>query len=183
MFYRQKTHSVYYSHALGGKKKIENCFMMPTLSDYVGVSRIQHQFPGLPNGSPNLLQTEFWAFLCFFGFLICVLSAVPAVPAPPTLNPSGFAIPDYSFKSSHILMCICCLQNCNQGDSVAKWSARQVTICQSWVRVPLWQIAGFVPGRPELKSSASVVNSQLVASCHFRFLFLLCCILCGVPVN
>ena len=29
---------------------------------------------------------------------------------------------------------------------------------------------------PELKSSATLVNSQMVASCQFRFLILLCCI-------
>ena len=35
----------------------------------------------------------------------------------------------------------------------------------SWVRVSLWPLAGFVLGRPELKSSATLVNSKLVASC------------------
>ena len=33
-----------------------------------------------------------------------------------------------------------------------------------------------VLGRPEFKSSAALVNSQLVASCQLGFLILLCCI-------
>ena len=39
----------------------------------------------------------------------------------------------------------------------------------SWVRVPLWRLAGSVLGRPELKSSATLVNSKLVASCQLGF--------------
>ena len=35
---------------------------------------------------------------------------------------------------------------------------------------------GFVLGRPELKSSATLVNSQLVAFCQLALLILLCCI-------
>ena len=35
---------------------------------------------------------------------------------------------------------------------------------------------GFVPGRPESKSSATLVNSQLVAFCQLALLILLCCI-------
>ena len=35
---------------------------------------------------------------------------------------------------------------------------------------------GFVFGRPELKSSATLVNSQLVAFCQLALLILLCCI-------
>ena len=35
----------------------------------------------------------------------------------------------------------------------------------------------FVLGRPELKSSATLVNSQLVAFCQLALLILLCCIL------
>ena len=41
-----------------------------------------------------------------------------------------------------------------------------------WFRAPLWPLAGFVPGCPEFKSSATLV-SQLVASCQFGFLILL----------
>ena len=33
----------------------------------------------------------------------------------------------------------------------------------SRVQVPLWRLAGFVLGRPELKSSPTLVKSQLVA--------------------
>ena len=35
---------------------------------------------------------------------------------------------------------------------------------------------GFVLGRPEVKSSATLVNSQLVAFCQLALLILLCCI-------
>ena len=35
---------------------------------------------------------------------------------------------------------------------------------------------GFVLGRPELKSSTTLVNSQLVAFCQLALLILLCCI-------
>ena len=45
------------------------------------------------------------------------------------------------------------------------------------VQVLLWPLAGFVPvGHPEFKSLATLVNSQLVASCQLGFLILLCCI-------
>ena len=46
----------------------------------------------------------------------------------------------------------------------------------SRVPVSLWPLAGFVLGRREFKSSATLVNSQLVASCQLGFLILLCCI-------
>ena len=62
------------------------------------------------------------------------------------------------------------------GGSVAEWSARRTRNPGSWVRVPLWPLAGFVLGRPEFISSATLVNSQLVASCQLGFLILLCCI-------
>ena len=62
------------------------------------------------------------------------------------------------------------------GGSVAEWSARRTRNPGSWVRVPLWPLAGFVLGRPEFKSSAALINSQLVASCQLGFLILLCCI-------
>ena len=49
-------------------------------------------------------------------------------------------------------------------------------IRRSLVRVTLWQLAGLVLGRPEFKSSATLVNNQLVASCQLGFLTLLCCV-------
>ena len=45
-----------------------------------------------------------------------------------------------------------------------------LAIQRSRVRFPLWPLAWFVLGRPEFKSSATLVNSQLVqppASCSF----------------
>ena len=42
------------------------------------------------------------------------------------------------------------------------------------VQVTLWPLAGFVLGRPELKSSATLVNSQLGVPCQLGFLILLC---------
>ena len=75
----------------------------------------------------------------------------------------------------------------------AAWPSGQrvgLAIRRSRVQVPLWPLAGFVLGRHEFKSSAILVNSQLVASYQLRFLILLCCIelvvskyLNGVPVN
>ena len=35
-------------------------------------------------------------------------------------------------------------------------------IRRSQVRVPLWRLGGFVLGRPEFRSSATLINSQLV---------------------
>ena len=57
--------------------------------------------------------------------------------------------------------------------------------------IPPWPLAGLVLGRPEFKSSAALVNSQLVASCQLGFLILLFfyldylfqSYLSGVPVN
>ena len=55
----------------------------------------------------------------------------------------------------------------------AAWPIGQrvgLAIQRSRVLVPLWLLAGFVLGRPEFKSSATLVNSQLVqppASCGF----------------
>ena len=46
----------------------------------------------------------------------------------------------------------------------------------SRVQVALWRLAGFVLGRSELKSSPTLVKSQLVASCQLGVLILLCCI-------
>ena len=61
-----------------------------------------------------------------------------------------------------------------------EWPSGQrvgLAIRRSRVRVPLWTLAGFVLGCPELKSSVTLVNtSQLVASCQLGFLILLCCI-------
>ena len=47
----------------------------------------------------------------------------------------------------------------------AAWSSRQrvgLAIWWSRVRVPLWPLAGVVLGYPDFKSSATLVNSQLV---------------------
>ena len=44
----------------------------------------------------------------------------------------------------------------------------RLTIWQSRVRVLLWTLAGFVLGCTKFKSSAMLVNSQLVASCHLE---------------
>ena len=41
---------------------------------------------------------------------------------------------------------------------------------------PPWPLARFVLGRLEFKSSATLVNSQVVASCQLGFEILLCCI-------
>ena len=75
----------------------------------------------------------------------------------------------------------------------AAWPRGQrvgLAIRRSRVRVPLWPLAGFVLGRPEIKSSATPVNSQIVApcqlgvlSCYVVFELLLSKYLNGVPVN
>ena len=44
------------------------------------------------------------------------------------------------------------------------------SVSASRVRAPLWQLAGFVLSHPEFKSSVTLVNSQLFASCQLRFL-------------
>ena len=59
---------------------------------------------------------------------------------------------------------------------MAEWSARGTSNPAVRVRVPLWPLAGFVVGRPELKSSVTLVNSQLVACCKLGFLIPFCCI-------
>ena len=54
----------------------------------------------------------------------------------------------------------------------AAWPSGQcirLTIWQSRVRVPLWPLAGFVLSCPEFQSSATLVKSQLVASCQLGF--------------
>ena len=51
-----------------------------------------------------------------------------------------------------------------------------LAIWRSRLRFPLWPLAGFVLGHPEFKSLATLVNSQLVASCQLGFLIHLCCI-------
>ena len=51
-----------------------------------------------------------------------------------------------------------------------------LAIRRSWVRVPRWQLAGFVLGRPEIKSSATLVNSRLVTFRQLGFLILICSI-------
>ena len=79
-----------------------------------------------------------------------------------------------------------------QNNETAWLSGQRVGLAIRWsrVRVPLWPLAGFVLGCPELKSSASLANSQLVASCQLGLLILLCLFelfvskyLSGVPVN
>ena len=60
----------------------------------------------------------------------------------------------------------------SDGDREAGWPSGLrvgLAIWRSWVRVPLWPLAGFVLGHPEFKSSATLVNSQLVASCQLGF--------------
>ena len=54
----------------------------------------------------------------------------------------------------------------------AAWPSGQpvgLTIRRSRVRVPLWPLAGFVSNRPEFKSLATLVISQLVALCQLGF--------------
>ena len=60
-----------------------------------------------------------------------------------------------------------------------------LAIQQSLIQVPLWALARFVLGRPEFKSSAMLVNSQLVASCWLGFFnpVMLYMYLNGVPVK
>ena len=50
-----------------------------------------------------------------------------------------------------------------------EWSVRRTHNPAVWVQVPLWPLAGFVLGRPELKSSATLVNSQLAAPSQLGF--------------
>ena len=74
--------------------------------------------------------------------------------------------------------CILCLFD-NISFRFGKGRTQRVCVINasdSWsrVRVPLWPLAGFVPGRPELKSSATLENSQLVATLPVGFLTLLC---------
>ena len=61
----------------------------------------------------------------------------------------------------------------------AVWSRGQhVRLAIRWspVQVPLLPLAAFVLGHPKFKSSARLVNSQLVASCQLGYLILSCCI-------
>ena len=65
-------------------------------------------------------------------------------------------------KCRYILSLHCC----------AAWPSGQrvgLAIRRSRVRVPLWPLAGFVLGRREFKSSATLLNSQLAASCQLGF--------------
>ena len=57
---------------------------------------------------------------------------------------------------------------------MAEWSARRTPNPAVRVRVPLRALTGFVLGCPELKSLATLVHSQLAASCQLGFLILLC---------
>ena len=66
----------------------------------------------------------------------------------------------------------------NSRNKEAVWpSGQRVGLAIRWsrVRVPLWPFAGFVLGRPEFKSLATLANNQPVASCQLGFLILLCC--------
>ena len=56
------------------------------------------------------------------------------------------------------------------GGSVAKWPTRRTGNPE----VPLGPLAGFVNCRPEFKSSATLVTSQVGASGQLGFLILLC---------
>ena len=58
---------------------------------------------------------------------------------------------------------------------MVEWLAR-LAMRRSRVRVPLRPLAGFLLGRLEFKSSATLVNSQLAVSFQLGFLILLCCI-------
>ena len=51
-------------------------------------------------------------------------------------------------------------------------SGQRVGLAIRWsrVRFPLWPLAGFVLGRPKFKSSATLVNGQLLASYQLGFL-------------
>ena len=60
------------------------------------------------------------------------------------------------------------------GGSVAKWLTRRTRNPAVSVPVPLWPLAGFVNGRPEFKSSATLVNSQVGVPGQLGFLILLC---------
>ena len=82
-----------------------------------------------------------------------------------------------------------------KGYNEVAWPSGQpagLPIRWSHVRNPLWRIAGFVLVHPEFKSSATLVNSQLVASYQMELLILPCCAvlelfvskyLSGVPVK
>ena len=59
---------------------------------------------------------------------------------------------------------------------MAEWSACQTYNSAVPGLSPALALAGFVLGCPEFKSSATLVNSQLVACCQVGFLILLCCI-------
>ena len=52
---------------------------------------------------------------------------------------------------------------------MAEWSARRTRNPAVSGSSRLWLLAGFVLGRPEFKSSATLVNSKLVASCQLGF--------------
>ena len=53
---------------------------------------------------------------------------------------------------------------------MAEWSARRThSPAAPGLSPALAIVAGFVLGRPEFKSSAMLVNSQLVASCQLAF--------------
>ena len=62
------------------------------------------------------------------------------------------------------------------GSRVAEWSGHRTCNLAVPGLSSVWPLAGFVLGCSEFISSASLVNSQLVASCQMAFLILLCSI-------
>ena len=80
--------------------------------------------------------------------------------------------------------------NIERGSVAEEWSARRTrnpAVPGSSPALGTCSICSL--SHPEFKSSATLVNSQLIASCQLAFLILLCCIitvskyLTGVPVN
>ena len=72
----------------------------------------------------------------------------------------------------------------------AVWPSAQrvrLNIRRYRVQVPLWPLAGFVLGPSKFKSSSTLVNSQLAASCQLGFFILLCStvkpLLSGPPIK
>ena len=82
----------------------------------------------------------------------------------------SFNITSIQFGVLHLLQKL--LKTFSQDLREAAWpSGRRVglAIRRSRARVPFWPLAGFVLGRPKFKFSATLVNSQLVASCQLGF--------------
>ena len=71
---------------------------------------------------------------------------------------------------------------------MAEWSVRRTRNLVVPGSSPALATAGFVFGRPEFKSSDTLITSKLVAPCQLRFLirfglFVSYTYLSGVPVN